>query len=537
MRGTERLAPYGAIIGLAAALMIPALISPPMVHDSFWIDWVWADQFTAELRRGVIYPRWLPQSHDGLGAPVFYFYPPMAFWLTGLFGLLGASTYGSILLAFATALAGSGVAMFHWLKGWTERPLFGALLYMIAPYHLCQFYLRGAMAEFVAFAMVPLVALAMRRCAEGRSAVPLALAYAALIMTHLPAALLVSLLFVAPYALWLAREHPWPALVVRLGAGFALGLGLAAIYLVPALTLQELTAMAKLWSAPQFRPSAWNFFEPSMWIEVKAVKVVMAICIAWGVTAALLASIGPRRSPWGLYALLSLILISGAVPFLWSLPIIEKVQFPWRALMLVEFAGATAFALVSLRPAIATAAAGPALLMSGLMLNPGHPDGPELALLAARHPDVIEYLPLGATKEIEFKYTMRATAAARAQPAVRVVDGSTVLRRYFFPAWRARCGGEVRETFADPATKLISFTGRNCVLIWRRPIEEWSGMAISGASLVLLLLMIARLRVTASARASRAHLPSLEGRGRGWVAILQRADRGGEEPTPRPPPS
>lgn len=495
MRGMERLAPYGAIICLAAVLMIPAVISPPMVHDSFWIDWVWADQFTAELRRGVIYPRWLPQSHDGLGAPVFYFYPPIAFWLAGLFGLLGASTYGSILLAFSSALAGSGVAMFHWLKGWTERPLFGACLYMIAPYHLCQFYLRGALAEFCAFAIVPLLALAMRRCACRGSIVPLGVAYAVLIMTHLPAALLASLLFVPPYALWLAREHRWPALAARLGAGLGLGLGLAAIYLVPALMLQDHTAMAKLWTAPQFRPSAWNFFQPSMWIEVKAVKVVMALCIAWAAAAASLACVGPRRSPWALYALFCLILISGAVPFLWSLPIVEKVQFPWRALILVEFAGATAFALVSRRPAIATAAAGPALLMSGLMLNPGHPDGPELALLAARHPDVIEYLPSGATSEIEFKYTMRATERARAQPPVRVVDGRTLVRRYFFPAWRAKCGGSVRETFADPSTKLVSFRGRDCALEWRRPREEWVGMTVSGASLLILVaLMIGGLR-------------------------------------------
>lgn len=487
MRGTARLAPYGAIIGLTAALMIPALISPPMVHDSFWIDWVWADQFTAELRRGVIYPRWLPQSHDGLGSPVFYFYPPMAFWLAGLFGLLGASTYASILLAFAAALAGSGVAMFHWLKGRTERPLFGALLYMAAPYHLCQFYLRGALAEFCAFALVPLVALAMRRCAEGKSAAPLAIAYAALIMTHLPAALLASLLFVGPYALWLARGRGVAVRLARMGSSLALGLGLAAIYLVPALTLQEHTAMAKLWAAPQFRPAAWNFFAPSLWVEVKAVKIVIALCGAWALTAAILLRAGGRNGPWALFALLCLLLISGAIPFFWSLPIIEKVQFPWRALMLVEFAGVTALASVSRPPIIATLAA--PLFMSGLMLSPSHPEGPDLALLARQHPDVIEYLPPGASGEIEFKYTMRATALARSQPAEQIIDGRTVVRHFFFPAWRVTCGGRTVEGFPDPATKLLSYPGRNCSIEWRRLPAEWAGMMISCLALLLLLLM------------------------------------------------
>ena len=68
MRGLKGSAPYLVIAALTLALMIPAMIAHPMLHDSFWIDFVWADQFTAEIARGTLYPRWLPQSHDGLGS-------------------------------------------------------------------------------------------------------------------------------------------------------------------------------------------------------------------------------------------------------------------------------------------------------------------------------------------------------------------------------------------------------------------------------------------------------------------------------------
>jgi hypothetical protein len=69
-----------AAIALAAALiMLPAAFRPMMMHDSFWIDHVWASQFTELLREGVLYPRWLPWSHEGLGSPVVYYYPPLAF--------------------------------------------------------------------------------------------------------------------------------------------------------------------------------------------------------------------------------------------------------------------------------------------------------------------------------------------------------------------------------------------------------------------------------------------------------------------------
>jgi hypothetical protein len=62
---------YPLLILLGILLVVPANLGPPLLHDSFEIDWVWADQFTAELARGNLYPRWLPLSNDGLGSPVF----------------------------------------------------------------------------------------------------------------------------------------------------------------------------------------------------------------------------------------------------------------------------------------------------------------------------------------------------------------------------------------------------------------------------------------------------------------------------------
>ena len=153
---------------LAVLLTLPAVFAPMKIHDSFWIDWVWADQFTEQLRQGTLYPRWLPQAHDGLGSPTFYYYPPLAFYVTGLLGLCGLSTYASIIGAFGAGFLLSGLTMYAWLRGWAKRPLVGALAFMAAPYHVFDFYGRGALAEFLAIALIPAVALGLRRLADGR---------------------------------------------------------------------------------------------------------------------------------------------------------------------------------------------------------------------------------------------------------------------------------------------------------------------------------------------------------------------------------
>ena len=126
---------------------------------------------------------------------------------------------------------------------------------MAAPYHLADFYGRGALAEACAIALIPLLALGLKRVAEGRGIALAALAYAALIATHLPLALLASLFLVAPYALVLAKGRP--RALLAFAPPLALGIGLSAIYLLPALALERYRDAAVLWSDQLLRPDHW----------------------------------------------------------------------------------------------------------------------------------------------------------------------------------------------------------------------------------------------------------------------------------------
>jgi len=247
-----------AILGMAALLTLPAAVTAPRLNDSFWIDWVWLDQFAEQLRHGVLYPRWLPLSHGGLGSPVFYYYPPLAFYLGSAFALSGLSTYSSIIATFFAGYVLAGVAMFLWLKDEARSPVFGALLFMIAPYHTFNFYTRGALAEFVATALLPLVMLGLRRMSQKRAGgfALIATSYGALIATHLPLALLASLFLFGPYAL--IRANAKPAALLPVAAAFATGLALAAISLMPALLLDGYRDSASMWQKPSLQPQYWS---------------------------------------------------------------------------------------------------------------------------------------------------------------------------------------------------------------------------------------------------------------------------------------
>lgn len=490
-------APWLAIGAFALLLILPAMLSPLKLHDSFWIDWVWTDQFAGQLRQGIVYPRWLPASHDGLGAPVFYYYPPLAFHVAGLVAALGASTYGAIVATFGLAFAASGAAMYGWARSWTNHPLAAALFYMAAPYHLVDFYGRGALAEACAIALIPLLALGLKRTAEGKSIALAAIAYGAMIATHLPLALLASLLLVAPYALVLAKGRWRP--LIALAPPLAIGIGLAAIYLIPALMLEPYRDAAALWRHDILRPDYWllvtNRSAPLDGMRLITLKIIV-------VTALPALFIALRwRSLWAGYAAACCLVVAGLLPFFWSLPLLQSVQFPFRALPFAEFGLATALALLPRGERIAALLVAPALALSATFLLAPAPAGPPLtlAMLAERHPDVPENLPPGVGPP--GWPSRRALELAVSHRVPLRQGGVTIEPVFYFPAWRVTCAGGEVETFADPATGLLAHDGAGCT----RALV-WTGAEKIGA-LISLLALAALLASLIFRRAARRDAP------------------------------
>lgn len=496
-----------AIAGLAAlglALMLPVLLAPTPLSDSHGINLVWAHQFTALVAAGDFWPRWLPWSHDGLGAPVFYFYGPFAFWLAAVFGMAGLAPWPAIAAAATSLLIVSGIGMRAMLRVWrVRRPLVGAVFYMAAPYHLLDFARRGALAEFAAMALLPLVALALLPAARGRPA-PLALAYAALILAHLPLALLATVLLLP---MLLIERRCGRDELVRIAASLAIGIGLAAAFLVPALALQSHTAMATMRAAPLLRPANWT--PASYWRgAIPAHLLLLAIGVALALAAPALA--WRQTSGWRWHVLAVIALALGCAGPIWLLPGLDRVQFPWRALALAEFGVAVLVGSSRLEGPMLLAALAPALLLSSLVLAPslaaiGGPEPAALATLLRRHPDVPEYLPKAMARGTS-TVSVEALALARATPAARERDGMVTLRRAAFPIWQADCPEGLRPTGISPEG-LIRLPAR-CSLVRVATLAERVGNALSLASLALLGALALRRRSTAFLRRGPAGVPA-----------------------------
>ena len=234
-------------------------------HSLFWLV-----EFDAAIRDGFLYPRWAPDHALGFGYPLWIFYAPLAFYVAEFFHLIGFGIAAAIKMTWAVAFILSGVTMYRFArKLWGPGPgLIAGLLYVYAPYHLVNIYVRAALAEFFAFALFPWVLQSFWELLEegGRRKLAIAgLSFGLVLLTHSVTAIYFPPVLVLLILYWLllrwrrTGQLPLRSAFEALGAGVA-GIALSAIFLLPALTEGRYIAQEQ-WVA-----SAYNFADQFIYL-------------------------------------------------------------------------------------------------------------------------------------------------------------------------------------------------------------------------------------------------------------------------------
>lgn len=556
---------FGAVTRANLVVLLGAAViaGPLLLYGSPWTDsvtynMVWAKQFAVLMREGEIYPRWMPLSFDGLGSPAFLFYAPLPFQLMGVLDMLSFDTLGMrrlVGLYCALAIAASGFAMRAWLRRRAVEPAatLGAVLYMAAPYHLLDVYVRGSIGEVAAYAILPMLMAASDDVLARRSGATLrfGLWTGLLLLSHLPSALAIGA-FTVPGHLAFGIASGWTSwrcalwTVMRAVAGGLLGLAFAAVYVVPALLLLDIASMNYLTDG-YYDARHWLLIRPAAWPVAHLYGFVASVAAGFGLLCAGLLHWARRADAradvffWAGLAFGLLVLMSGIVPGIWhpSSPM-ARMEFPWRLLLPAEFAGITAAAwagsvwmtrrgfvlfgavLVCFVPALTIllvrGSVGFAVLQT--------PAWQRLeAASATVYPDALEYLPRG--HNVTYDAGGQSLEQFRALVAphsdrrlVRSVDGSArvealpgsrggmlllisatdetriVLRRFHYPLWRliADDGASGPRLEAFGPDRLLSFVvpaGESRLrLVWSPPPAVGWGAALTLGSLFVMAMML-----------------------------------------------
>lgn len=345
--------PIWWVIGCGLLLSFPVLYAgfPALTHDGR-VHEVWYSNFAAQLWAGDWYPRWLQHLDMGLGGPSFFFYPPTPFYITSVFHpLFSSQPHSWYVLGVSVALAMmlSGVAAFVWLRETvSERSAaIAAMLYMAMPYHFAiDVHSRGAFGEIWSFVWMALVLCFAQKLATRRTlgaAIGLSLSYAGLITTHLPTTLIFSVIPLV-LAWWMAAPGTRIRALIWTGLAMALGIGLSAIYLVPAMRDQAFVTMDAMRGGDYHYSKAYffqrnargvvvlarNVYERGLfWIAIATAAIgVCGAVAAWRHRAA-----RPARATifWVLVGTVSLFMMFPvSAPVFELLKPVQLIQFPWR---------------------------------------------------------------------------------------------------------------------------------------------------------------------------------------------------------------
>lgn len=147
----------------ALLIVLALFVSGPLFIDG----WFWTHEefsptdrviaLVEEMYNGDLYPRWLSQTYRGKGSPFFNFYSPAFHFVAAWLHLAGFSLLASIKIPLGLLFFVGAWGVYLWIRrhyGATGAAV-AAILYLFAPYHLVDIYVRGAFAEFSALAVLP----------------------------------------------------------------------------------------------------------------------------------------------------------------------------------------------------------------------------------------------------------------------------------------------------------------------------------------------------------------------------------------------
>lgn len=317
------------------------------INFDFYLHYNWAKEFGEQIAQGNLHPRWMFHGRLGLGEPVFVFYSPLYYYAVGGLALTGLSTWTAMNI-----VAVASTAVFGWLV-----------------YRTCAYYVAGTLALAIALTALASPFLVMlnykfhgfawstlgyathgllfwalfrpgasRRIVNGWAAVAIGLAVGSHIISALVNLVAFSAVALVPPV---DTAGPWLRRIGRAILSWActaaLGLGLSAIYLVPALTSLD-TISTEVWNpALVFESFAWPLVTAwiygMQWFSFQWPIPGMALVLVLAVLAYLAQH---RRSS---APLLSAAAVAGLAVFfaselsypLWAVPSpLQKINLPYR---------------------------------------------------------------------------------------------------------------------------------------------------------------------------------------------------------------
>lgn len=252
------------VLGFLGTLIVLPLLQPGFFshHDDLHVMRVY--QMRRCLEDFQIPCRWVPDMGQGYGFPLFNYYGVFPYYIGAFLSFLVGYIWATKMLFFIPLFFGG---FFMYFLG---KELFGpkagllaAVLFSLAPFRAVDSYVRGAVSESFAIAIVPLVFLFLLKIIKEKSnlnLVLLAITLGVFLLNHN----VMTIFFLPIFVLWVIfLAYYYKKLNLKnLLAGIGLGFAISAFFILPAYFEKDLVQIDNLKSGTNnFRAHFATFFQ------------------------------------------------------------------------------------------------------------------------------------------------------------------------------------------------------------------------------------------------------------------------------------
>ena len=349
-----------------AVLLWPFLVNSGMImkaHDILF-QLVFTRQFSSAFLDGQFPIRYVDTYYPGTGVPQFNFYPPGFYYLyliPKLFGLPNLAAFN-----FISSLLWLSSGFFMYLFSRKHFGVLGgltsALLYVFAPYHILQYYVRASMAEFTAISLAPGIFWALNSYWEkqkGRYFFATTIIFGAFSLSHVLTTAIFGPVIVL-FQIFLLLKYRSKKIFISSSVSLLFGFLISSFFVLPSIFETKYTQSQGTFTGAgsyhlhfvcplQIFSNKWDYgpslpgCEDQMSFQIGVVHwILLIICIG------LLINFLIRKGKFefvhwllissGIGLVISIFMMFDISSFVWEkLPYFGYFQFPWRYLTLIIF--------------------------------------------------------------------------------------------------------------------------------------------------------------------------------------------------------
>ncbi|CAN5181730.1 hypothetical protein BH09PAT1_BH09PAT1_3580 [soil metagenome] len=331
---------------------------------------------TKALHDGMFPVRWVDLLGYNYGYPIFNFYAPFAYYVGGTVALFGLSSLISTKIMMGLGMILAGLTMYLLATSLFNKKagFIVAIFYLYAPYHAVDLYVRGAIGELWAYALLPLPVWGLWRLYQTkkfRYGVVVSVSFVAIIISHNLTAFIITP-FLLSVAIIFILKSGWRSFHSYLFLGvLILGGIISSFYSIPAILESNYTNLSSILGGgsnpldhfvclSQLWQSQWGFggSVPGCVDGLSFMLGKLHIIIGFfGIFSSIYFYKKKDKVVFYTIAIvtttfiISVLMTMSPSQFLWqSIPFMKYIQFPWRFLVVSAFSlsllcGATIFTL------------------------------------------------------------------------------------------------------------------------------------------------------------------------------------------------